>query len=424
MRSLGLPTSNGPVFLDPELPIHNYLDAQYYIDISVGTPAQNFRVVPDTGSSNLWVPSKKCKFTEVSCDIHRKYDSSKSKTYVANGEEFKIQYGSGAAEGFLSEDVVSVAGLPVKNQVFAEVTHEPGIAFLAAKFDGIMGLAFDTISVDHVRPVWYNMLDEKLVNQSVFAFYLNRTGGEGELVFGGVDEAHYTGDIHYVPLTNETYWEFEMQDFAVEGQSFCSNCRAIADSGTSLIAGPSAAVKAINDKIGAEGILAQECKAMIDQYAPQIFQDLAQKMNPQQVCSSIKMCDPQGDATPGCVVCELIIGGVQKLITSNTTEEQLENLLKKQCANVPSPQGESAVDCDKVSSLPNVDVKIAGKVFTLTPEQYILRVAQGGQESCISGFIGLDVPAGPLWILGDVFMGPYYTVFDFGNSRVGFATAK
>jgi len=345
-----------------------------------------------------------------------------SSTYVVNGTDFAIQYGTGACSGFLSTDTLTFGGVGIKSQTFAEVTHEPGIAFIAAKFDGILGLAFDSIAVDHVTPPFNNMVAQSLVDEPIFSFYINRHEGEGELVLGGTNPAHYEGPFTWVPLTNETYWEFALDSVSVGGAPVsCTGgmgCHAIADSGTSLLAGPKEAVEAINQKIGAVGIAEAQCKAVVDQYVDQFIDQIANKKTPKEICAQLQLC-------PGkqCMVCKTLVRQVIDVVSANETRDEIHETLYKACSQLPSPGGESAVDCDALPSLPHIDFVIAGKPFTLSPDQYVLKMSQQGADVCLSGFMSIDLPPalGPFWILGDVFMGAYYTAFDYGKKRVGFA---
>lgn len=85
-------------------------------------------------------------------------------------------------------------------------------------------------------------------------------------------------------------------------------------------------------------------------------------------------------------------------------------------------KGIHVVDCKSLPNLPEISFKLGDHTFSLSPEDYILQTPAG----CVSAFMGIDIPApaGPIWIVGDAFLRKYYTVYDLGNNRVGFAEAK
>lgn len=187
------------------------------------------------------MPSSEC--SSIACYLHTKYDSSASSTFTKNGSEFSIRYGSGSLSGFISQDHVTIGDLTIKNQLFAEATNEPGLAFAFGRFDGILGLGYDSIAVNKIPPPFYNLLNQGLLDEPVFSFYLgdtNKDGDESEATFGGVDKSHYSGELIKIPLRRKAYWEVDLDAIAF-GDEFAEleNTGVILDTGTSLIALPS-----------------------------------------------------------------------------------------------------------------------------------------------------------------------------------------
>ena len=82
--------------------------------------------------------------------------------------------------------------------------------------------------------------------------------------------------------------------------------------------------------------------------------------------------------------------------------------------------GEYTIDCSLLDQMPDIVFTIGGKEYSIPGEKAVIQ-AQG---TCLFAFMGMDFPEpGPQWILGDVFMRQYYTVFNYVDETIGFAKA-
>ena len=104
-----------------------------------------------------------------------------------------------------------------------------------------------------------NAVDQKLVDEPIFSFFLGNSDDEaGELMFGGMNADHYSGDITWVNLLASTYWEITLGGLNIDGKSYVTDAKAIVDSGTSILTGPTEIVASIAASIGAKEIIAGE----------------------------------------------------------------------------------------------------------------------------------------------------------------------
>ncbi|KAF7695347.1 pepsin A-like [Silurus meridionalis] len=310
-------------------PMTNDADLSYYGVISIGTPPQSFQVIFDSGSANLWVPSVYC--SSQACQNHNKFNPTQSSTFQTRNQALSIQYGTGSMTGYLGYDTVTVGGIAVQNQIFGLSESEaPFMASMTA--DGILGLAYQSIAAEGATPVFDSMMSQNLVSQDVISVYLSSNSQQGsEVLFGEIDASYYTGNIYWIPLSSESYYQVTMESVTINGQVVaCSGgCQAIIDTGTSFIVGPTADINNINSWVG----------ATVDQY------------------------------------------------------------------------GEASVNCNNIPNMPSITFTLNGYTFTISASSYV-------RQDCN---VGLSGSGDSLWILGDVFIRNYYTIFNRQTNSVGLA---
>ncbi|EIW79799.1 acid protease [Coniophora puteana RWD-64-598 SS2] len=206
----------------------------WYGKISVGTPAVDYTVDFDTGSSDLFLPGPDC---DSSCSGHTAYDPSKSSSSSDVGQTFSLSYGDGSTvSGEQYTDTVAIAGLTATKQTLG-AAKQYSTGFQSSQFpaDGLMGMGYQAISSYGASPVFNTLVSEGQTDAGVFGFKLTKDGAE--LTVGGTDSASVSGDFTYAPVTKQGYWQFSA-DGLKSGKGSIASFDAIADTGTTLIVGP------------------------------------------------------------------------------------------------------------------------------------------------------------------------------------------
>ena len=114
--------------------LSNYKDTQYIAEIKIGEPPQVHKIMFDTGSSNFWVTSVKCKTS--GCLKHVPYDPSKSKTHEKINKRVEVEFGSGTIEGGFAYDKVQLGPIVINKQEFGMIEDQKGEIFDSLKFSG------------------------------------------------------------------------------------------------------------------------------------------------------------------------------------------------------------------------------------------------------------------------------------------------
>merc|ERR1719440_87918 len=241
--------------------------SEYYGQVSVGSPAQTFTVVFDTGSGNLLLPSKEC--VDEACTSHKRFDSALSATALqvtdadhpdekvgADGSRdvVTITFGTGEVSGVYVRDNVCLGAGDICCQAnFVTATEESDEPFSLVPFDGILGLSLPQMAEGPTFSLLDQLLHAGVLEEGMFSVFFGGEGEQSEITFGTYKREQMATEIFWAPVTVPGYWQVAMDDITVENKrlALCSStkCQVAVDTGTSLLAGPSDIVSTLVEKL-------------------------------------------------------------------------------------------------------------------------------------------------------------------------------
>ncbi|KAI6212356.1 hypothetical protein M3Y94_00011900 [Aphelenchoides besseyi] len=223
--------------------------------VHVGTPPQPFIVDFDTGSPIFWLVATNCtdEKSGKQCVEPHLYDYQNSSTVTTIGERFKIEYGSGATEGFYVTDTLGLTADPsVANVKKVKFGAADLLAGWMSDADGLFGLSFGD-DIKNNDPAFIDVLNEDHVFENpIFTVWLDGISKDnsseklgGEIEFGGTDDSR-CGEVistTKAQVVRGPWWTFNIQTVSINGKEV-GNAVALTDTGTTAIF--------VNDQIYAE----------------------------------------------------------------------------------------------------------------------------------------------------------------------------
>ncbi|KAK6757062.1 hypothetical protein RB195_015099 [Necator americanus] len=164
----------------------------FVTNITVGTPAQLFSVIVDTGSANFWIPDKTC----TTCQGKRLFDSQSSSSYLRTNRTWMTSNHFGVAEGFLGLDTMRLAMdaadmIVIPNTEIGQTMEIPASVSSTNGVDGVFGLAFASIASGNVVPPVVRGSNQGDIVQPLFSIWLEElwetsdNGTAGVIYYGG-----------------------------------------------------------------------------------------------------------------------------------------------------------------------------------------------------------------------------------------------
>ncbi|KAI1104238.1 acid protease [Jackrogersella minutella] len=235
----------------------------YFVNATLGTPAQSVRMHLDTGSSDLWVntaASEICSQSSKPCAFAGTYTANSSSTYGYVGSWFNISYvdGSGASGDYVT-DTLAIGGTTLTDFQF-------GVGYQSTSEQGILGIGYavNEVQVGRADKDAYENLPMKMksagqIQRNAYSLWLNDLDANtGSILFGGVDTAQYTGSLQTLPIqsNNGVFSEFliTLTSLAVGNATIADNqaLAVLLDSGSSLTYLPDDMVEALYEEVSAQ----------------------------------------------------------------------------------------------------------------------------------------------------------------------------